>query len=494
MPVYLGMDYGGTFLKAGLYDEQGRERGIARRSVAVVNRRPGWTEKDMPSLWQSACEVLREVLASSGVPAAEVAGVGISSHGKGLYLLDRQQRPLGLGILSSDQRAVEVVRRWEAAGIPAKLYPTTLGGLWTGHPVSLLRWLKEHEPATYGAIGTVLMGHDFLRFCMTGERGCEVTNICQSDLFDMRAGRYEPRLAALLGIEECMAWLPPVVNSTATGGRVTAEAARLTGLAPGTPVVGGLFDVVASVLCAGIEDERRLNAVMGTWSITTGVTRRLADHLDHPFLYGRYPEPGWFFVHEASPTSAGNLEWFAQQLGQLDYDAVNRLVASLPKGGTDLYFVPFLYGTNAGLGMTAGLYGLSALHGREHVLQAVYEGVVYCHLVHHERMLRLFPEVEALRVTGGAARSPAWMQLLADATGLRVEVPQVEETGCLGAALAAAVGAGAFTSTFEAMRAFRAAQRTYAPDPAARERYAYKARRYVELVAALQRFDEGGRG
>jgi len=493
MAHYLGMDYGGTFLKAGLYDAAGRERGITRKSVSVVTRHPGWTEKEMPALWQAASEVIGDLLAKSGVPASDVAAVGISSHGKGLYLLDRQDRPLGLGILSSDQRAVERVRAWEADGVPAALYPSTLGGLWTGHPVSLLRWLKDHEPETYRAIGTVLMGHDFLRFCMTGHKGCEVTNICQSNLFNMREERYDPRLAALLGIEEVMGALPPVVGSTEVAGRVTEKAARETGLKAGTPVVGGLFDVVSSCLCAGIEDERRLNAVMGTWSITTGVTKRLETELGYRFLYGRHPEPGYYFVHEGSPTSAGNLEWFAEQLGQLGYPAMNAAVGALPKAGTDLLFVPFLYGTNAGLGMTAGLYGLSALHTRDHLLQAVYEGVVYCHLVHLDRMLRLFPAVEALRVTGGPARSEVWMQMLADASGLLVEVPQVEETGCLGAALAAAVGAGTFESTWQAMRAFRLPLRTYAPEPSARAAYGRKSRRYRLLVEALEGFEDRAR-
>jgi len=493
MAHYLGMDYGGTFLKAGIYDESGRERGITRKSVAVVTRHPGWTEKDMPALWQAASEVIREVIAKSKVPAADVAAVGISSHGKGLYLLDRQDRPLGLGILSSDQRAVDLVREWERDQVPQALYPSTLGGLWTGHPVSLLRWLKDHESETYSAIGTVLMGHDFLRFCMTGRKGCEVTNICQSNLFNMREGRYDPRLAFLLGIPEVMDALPPVVGSAEVAGGVSEEAARQTGLKPGTKVVGGLFDVVSSCLCAGIEDERRLNAVMGTWSITTGVTKRLETGLGYPFIYGRHPEPGHYFVHEGSPTSAGNLEWFAEQFGKLDYPAMNAAVAALKKAGTDLFFVPFLYGTNAGLGMTAGLYGLSALHTRDHLLQAVYEGVVYCHLVHLDRMLRLFPAVEALRVTGGPARSEVWMQMLADASGLLVEVPQVEETGCLGAALAAAVGAGRFESTWQAMRAFRLPLRTYQPDRAVRAAYEDKSRRYRALVHALEGFEEAKR-
>lgn len=63
--------------------------------------------------------------------------------------------------------------------------------------------------------------------------------------------------------------------------------------------------------------------------------------------------------------------------------------------------LPFLYGSNAGLEMTSGFYGLQALHTRAHLLQAVYEGVVFSRMTHLNRMLERFPRVQTLRVTGG---------------------------------------------------------------------------------------------
>ncbi len=76
--------------------------------------------------------------------------------------------------------------------------------------------------------------------------------------------------------------------------------------------------------------------------------------------------------------------------------------------------------------MTCGFYGMQALHTRAHLLQAVYEGVVFSHMTHLNRMRERFTHVQALRVTGGPAHSDVWMQMLADVSGLRVELPQVE--------------------------------------------------------------------
>ena len=483
---WLGIDCGGTYLKAGLYDAQGREHGINRQSLQTLSPLPGYAERDMDQLWQQCAATIAGLLQRTGIHGEQIKGVGISAQGKGLFLLDKQDRPLGHAMLSSDRRALAIVQRWQQDGIPEKLYPVTRQTLWTGHPASLLRWVKENEPQRYAQIGCVMMGHDYLRWRLTGVKGCEESNISESNLYNMTSGQYDPRLTQWLGIGEIDSALPPVVGSAEKGGEITPQAAAITGLAAGTPVVGGLFDVVSTALCAGIEDEFTLNAVMGTWAVTSGITHGLRDHEAHPYVYGHYVNDGQYIVHEASPTSSGNLEWFTAQWGELSFDEINQAVASLPKAGSDLFFLPFLYGSNAGLEMTCGFYGMQALHTRAHLLQAIYEGVVFSHMTHLNRMRERFTRVQALRVTGGPAHSDVWMQMLADVSGLRVELPQVEETGCFGAALAARVGTGVYCDFNDACRHLQHPVRALLPDMAAHARYQHKYHHYQNLIEALQ--------
>ncbi len=120
--------------------------------------------------------------------------------------------------------------------------------------------------------------------------------------------------------------LPPVIEPNKISGYVTENAAKLTGLAVGTPIVGGLFDVVSTARCANLDDETKLNAVLGTWSVVSGITDHIDANQSLPFVYGRYAESRKFIVHEASPTSAGNLEWFVNQW-KLDYVKINQAVA-----------------------------------------------------------------------------------------------------------------------------------------------------------------------
>lgn len=231
----------GTFIKAALFDKTGKMFSCVRENVQVISEQAGYAERDMDELWQIFARVIRQTIERSQVSPQHIKGIGISAQGKGAFLLDQENKPLGRGILSSDQRALTLVKQWQNKGIPEQLYPHTRQTLWTGHPVSILRWLKEHEPERYQRIGSILMSHDYLRFCLTGELHCEETNISESNLYNIHSGQYDPKLAELLGLEGIIAKLPPVIAANQIAGYVTPKAAELTGLAVGTAVVGGLL-------------------------------------------------------------------------------------------------------------------------------------------------------------------------------------------------------------------------------------------------------------
>ncbi|MDO5091036.1 MAG: FGGY-family carbohydrate kinase [Cardiobacteriaceae bacterium] len=488
MKYWLGIDCGGTFIKAAAFDATGNVAHLARRNMPVLSEQPGYAERDPEALWQVCAEVIRDITAV--VPAADIAAIGISAQGKGLFTLDKNGETLGRGIISSDQRALSVVKRWQAEGIPEALYPQTRQTLWTGHPVSILRALKEQEPARYQQIAAILMAHDYLRYRLTGQIACEETNISESNLYHFARGDYAAELAQTLGIAEIFDVLPPIVGATQIAGHVHEDAAKMTGLAPGTPVVGGLFDVVSTALCAGLENERVLNVVLGTWSVVTGMTGHIDDSQQMPFVYGKSAQAGQYIVHEASPTSAANLEWVNDLLGDEDYGQINQMVAALPQAASSVFFLPFLYGSNAGLGMQGGFYGLQSFHQKAHLYQSVYEGVLFSLMHHLERMRQRFPDADTLRVTGGPAKSAVWMQMLADLSGMAVEIPGVEETGCLGAAMAAMVGSGAYPDVQSASRAMQSGITRYAPNPEHQPAYAEKYRRYRLLVESLQGFNQ----
>lgn len=484
----LGIDCGGTYLKAGLYDGKGREIAITRKALTTLSEVEGYAERDMHILWEDCASCIKEVILKTGVDAKSIKAIGISAQGKGLFLLDKEGKPLGNAILSSDKRSMPIVKDWLQDGIKEKLYPITKQTLWCGHPVSILRYLKDYENSRYQKIGSIMMGHDYLRYCLTEVKAAERSNISESNLYNMKTRTYDKELAEILGISEIFDALPPIVDSSEVAGTVTKEVALKTGLAEGTLVVGGLFDVVSTALCAGLKDESNLNAVMGTWAVTSGIANSILENESHPFVYGEFVSEGQYIVHEASPTSSGNLEWFNHIIGDIPYDQLNEQIAKLPKASSDLFFLPFVYGSNAGLEMKGSFYGLQTIHTKAHMAQAVYEGVIFSHMTHVNRIRERFKAATTLRVTGGSTHSPVWMQMFADISGMTIELPQVEETGCSGAALAAGVGAGIFKNFTEAQQSLQYEVKTIQPDLKLHELYREKYAKYQALVSALQSF------
>ncbi|CAH7072006.1 L-xylulose kinase [Vibrio chagasii] len=493
MNYYIGIDSGGTFMKAALFNAKGEQQGLARVSASVINEKQGWVERDLDALWGNAVAVIKQLLETTQVEPTAIKGLSISAQGKGVYLLDKHGKNLGHGIMSSDSRSLPIVKEWLEQGKAQEIYPTTLQTLWTGHPVSIIRWVKENDRQRYDQIGAVTMSHDYLRYRLTGEVAAELTNISESNFFNSITGEYDKALLKTFGIEEIWDALPPVVKPQQQAGKITAAVAKETGLALGTPVFGGLFDVVSTAICSGINSsEDTLNYVMGTWAVTSGISKQVTQET-HNFVYGHYAVDGEYIIHEASPTSAGNYEWFADYLGEngkLDHAQNQALVDALDPASSSVYFVPFLYGSNQGLGLKSGFYGLQSHHTKGHLIQAIWEGILFCHNIHLERMRQRFPKANVLKVTGGPASSPVWMQMLADLTGMTVEISDVDETGSLGAAMMAMVGAGEFTSLEECTQAITNSASRVEPNPEHYDLYQTKYKHYQRLVQLFKQFED----
>ncbi len=496
MPDYLlGIDNGGTVAKAGLFDLEGRELAVAGRKTPMNSPAPGQTERDAEALWQATAEAVREVIERAGVDPGHIACVATAGHGNGLYLVDAAGQAVRPGIVSTDTRAAEYVARWNAQGIADAVRPKTMQSLWPGQPNALLAWLQDHEPEVLDRAAWALMCKDFIRAKLTGEFHFELTDASGTSLVDVAAGGYDSELLAAYGIAEQARLLPPLRRSEEVCGRVTEEAARQTGLRAGTPVAGGLFDVDACGLAAGIVDDRQLQIIAGTWSVNQYVSRTpVVD--PGVFMTCRYCVPDYFLIMEASATSASNLEWLVSNLlgpeaaalearGASIFDVCNREVAAVEPGATNIVFLPFLFGSNADPAAKACLLGLAGWHTRGHLLRAVYEGVVMSHRWHVDRLLQFRQRPEAIRLAGGAARSPQWCQVFADVFQTPVEIPAGTELGALGSAILAGVAAGCFADYASAVQAMVRIVDTRPPRPEYAAVYETKYARYKEALAAL---------
>jgi L-xylulokinase len=492
----LGIDNGSTVSKAALFDLSGKEIAVASCAADTEYPHPGWTERDMEMLWQSTASAIREVLAKSGARPEEIAGIGNTGHGNGVYLLDKQGQPLRNGIQSLDSRAADVVSEWNQRNLHAEVFPFTLQSFWPAQPNALLVWLKKNEPRNYERVGAILMVKDYIKYRLTDEISGDYTDMSAANLMDVRNKCYSNELLALYDLSEVADALPPLKQSSEVAGQVTGAAAQETGLAAGTPVVGGLFDVDASAIGSGVINPNQACLVMGSWSINEVIT-------EYPivdpslFMTTIFAEPDLFLTIEGSATSATNLEWFVNQFcgdehaeakrrGISVYEVCSEEVASLPPGSTNIIFHPFLFGSYVQPSARAGFYGVAGWHTRVHLLRALYEGVAFGHLSHIEKLRRAGGQINSARLAGGGSRSPVWSQIFADTIQVPMEVPDGNELGARGAALSAGIGAGVYRDYAEAVQAAVSVVRVHEPIPANTPFYLARYAEYQRLENVMR--------
>jgi L-xylulokinase len=288
---------------------------------------------------------------------------------------------------------------------------------------------------------------------------------------------YDDALLDAYGLMQAKALLPRLHWPTDIAGHVSAQAAEQTGLAIATPVVAGLFDVMASAVGAGVTRLGQASIILGTWSINQAVvdTPAAGVFMSAPL------SPGRFMAMENSATSATNLEWLAHNLLAHDRraekgsfalaDALAK--AALPKPDGPLYH-PYLYGSASDPSARAGWFGLAGWHDGTDMLRALFEGVAFAHLAHLVKLQASGVSTDDITLSGGGAKSPVWPQMIADMLGRSVKVAAEKESGALGAAMAAAVGTGRYRDLDEAAEAMVAAPRVVEPDPKMGEFYAHR--------------------
>ncbi len=485
----LGLDAGNTVIKAVIFDKTGRELALAARDGHSSMPKPGHVERDLNELWRNAVAVIGQCIDQAGIDAGEILAIGCAGHGNGLYALDRDGAPL-IGIQSLDTRAVGIVADWAKQDVGARAYAHCLQRPWAAQTPTLLAWLKHHAPDLFARIGTVFLCKDFVVNRLTGARSTDTSDMSGCGLLQMPDRRYEADLMAAYGLEDCMALLPPVLESAEIAGRITDDVAALTGLRAGTPVVAGLFDVVASAVGSGVTRTGAASVIAGTWSINQVIT-------DEPirdpsvFMVSTF-DPARYLAIESSATSAANLEWIVREFlehaadgDRSPFELCSELVASVdPEGDVPIYH-PFLYGSQQNGGARAGFYGIAGWHTRAHMLRALFEGVAFEHRRHVDRLRGAGARVDEIVLSGGGSRSKIWPQIFADVLGVPVTVARSRETGALGAAIAAAVGVGAFADFGAGAAAMTAAARNYRPDNAISPAYDRRYRIFGEINQAM---------
>jgi xylulokinase len=487
--MWMGIDVGTGGTRALLVDAQGRVcAGFTAPHEEMRMERPLWAEQRPENWWDAGQQAIRGVLSQAGISGARVRGIGLSGQMHGLVILDRDDEVIRPALIWCDQRSQPQVDAINQSVGRENVLKYTANPVLTGFTLPKLLWVRDNEPRAFERVRRLLLPKDYLRFKLTGEYASEVSDASGTSLFDVVHRRWSFDMMDRLGLDRGI--LPACHESSEITGRVTQAAAAATGLAAGTPVVGGGGDQASSAVGNGIVEAGIVSCTLGTSGVVFAHMEKVAyDPAGRVHTFCHAVRGKWH-VMGVTQGAGLSLQWFRNQLAPgADYDSLTAEAAAAPAGSQGLFWLPYLMGERTphlDAAARGGWIGLTARHQRADLIRAVLEGVSYSQRDCLDIIEDLGVPVRSVRVSGGGARSPFWRQLLADVFNKMVVTLETQEGSAYGAALLALAGTGEYGSVPEACRAAIREVDCLRPQPAATAFYTRAHRVYQALYPALQ--------
>ena len=489
--AFLGVDIGTSGVKAVLVGERGDVLASATTPLTLQTPKPAWAEQDPDAWWAASRESIRHV--ASRAAGVQVAAIGLSGQMHSSVFLDREGRVIRPALLWCDARTTAECRQISARVGDAQLGAWTANPALEGFTLPKVLWLRDNEPQAFARLARVLLAKDYVRYRLTGEMATEPSDASGTLMYDVRRDEWSRPLLAALDLPVDL--LPPLGGSAEVLGRVTAAVASDLGITEGTPVVGGGADNACGAIGVGVVAP---GDAVASWGTSGTVLAPAGAPLVDPGMRAhtfRHAAPNTWYVMGVVLSAGGAFAWFRDQLardlaGTADADRMlDSEASSVPVGAEGLSFLPYLQGERTphrDAEARGAFVGLTLAHTRAHMARAVLEGIAFA----MRDSLAILAELELpfspLLLTGGGSRSPFLRKLQADVYGVPVMLPTREEGPAYGAALLAAVGAGAFPDIVSACRATVARGAVEQPDAAAHAAYESPYRRFGALYPALR--------
>ena len=436
--MFLGLDLGTSGLKGILVDERGRVAGEAHASLAVSRPHDGWCEQ-APCDWIEAAEiVLTSLAASHGLSG--VRGIGLSGQMHGATLLDAGDEVIRPCILWNDTRS-----HGEAAAMDADPQWRSITGniVFPGFTAPKIAWVRNNEPGHAARLARVLLPKDFLRLWLTGEHVAEMSDAAGTSWLDTGARDWSDALLAETGLDRSA--MPRLVEGSAVSGQLRPALASRFGFAGCVPVAGGAGDNAASAVGCGVVRGGDAFVSLGT----SGVLFAACDAYQpapetavHTFCHA-LPETWHQMGVILAATDA--LNWYAGIAGQQPSDLTAGLGALRAPGRA--LFLPYLGGERTphnDAAVRGAFLGLEHASDRDGLTRAVLEGVTHAITDCRDALAATGTRFDRLLAVGGGSRSRYWLEAIATALGVPVDVPVAGDFGgAFGAARLAMLATGA---------------------------------------------------
>jgi len=479
MPKLLGIDVGTSGCKALLIDETGRVLRSASAEYPLSVPQPMWSEQDPADWWQG----VQSCLAQIGEPNPDAIGLTGQMHGA--VFLDENDDVIRPAILWNDQRTSAECAEIDAAVGPDRVREITRNPPLTGFQLPKIVWLRNHEPANFARVRSVLLPKDYIRFKLTGEKATEVSDASGTGIFDVARRQWSNEMMATLGLDPSL--FPPCVESK----EITGRTIGVDGLAAGIPVVGGGGDQAAGAVGTGAVRRGVISVSLGTSGVV--FTAIDAPNYDsggaaHTFCHAN---GGWHAMG-VMLSCGGALRWYRDTFGAgSGYDRIADEASAVAPGADGLTFLPYLTGERTPHNdpfARAAWAGATLAHTRGHFARALFEGISFGLRDGFNLLRGLGATSNQVRITSGGAKSAFWVQMLADMFRTPCVTLESDEGPAMGAAVLAGVGIGVWDDVGAACDQVVTIKNEYSPTNIDYD-HAYK--KYGELYSCVKSWNLG---
>ncbi|MCC7054527.1 MAG: xylulokinase [Gemmatimonadaceae bacterium] len=465
--ITLGIDIGTSGVKVALVEHATAAGdvvlGSASAPLTVQRPQPGWSEQDPAEWWQATLECVDALRALHPAATAACGAIGLSGQMHGATLLDGAGAVLRPCILWNDGRSSDACAAFEAAWPQSRAVTGNLA--MPGFTAPKLLWVREHEPALFARIATVLLPKAYVRLQLCGEAIEEMSDASGTLWLDVGQRRWSADALAATSLTESQ--MPRLVEGTEPAGRLRAALAARWGMIVPPLIAGGAGDNAAGAVAVGAVQAGDAFVSLGTSGVLWCTTDGFAPNTDgavHAFCHA---VPGTWHQMGVLLSAASCLGWWAGITGRTEEELLAELEG---RERTTAAFIPYLSGERTphdDARVRGGFAALDAAHDRADMTLAVLEGVAHAMRDARDALAAAGTHLTEADLLGGGARSPRWCQVMADVLGIPLHAVTQSEIGCaVGAARLAAMallGGGASAVAQVATRPARTA--TYLPRP-----------------------------
>ena len=482
--MYLGIDLGTSGVKSLVIDDDHQVVALAQANLEVQRPADGWSEQRPDDWIEATSKTFAELQVKFPDIVRSVRGIGLSGQQHGATLIDAADKPLRPCILWNDGRSAEQAARLNQPDLQQ------LAGsiIFAGFTAPKLLWVTEHEPDIREQVAKVLLPKDYLRLWLTGEHVSEMSDASGTGWMDIAKRQWSPALLKAGGMLEDQ--MPSLVEGSEVSGQLRSELVKQFGFADSVVVAGGAGDNAASACGMGTISEGSAFVSLGTSGVvfaSNSSYRPKPESAVHTFCHA---VPSTWHQMGVILSATDALNWFSTITGQSAADLTTELEQSSetplrPPGGVT--FLPYLSGERTphnDAAIRGGFSGIGHATDRSAMTQAVLEGVTFAVRDNIAALEQAGTSLDRMMAVGGGTRSSYWLNLIATATGIPVDVAVDGDFGAgFGAArlgMLAATGADPVSVCTKP-----AVEKSFMPDPQLKGAFDDAYERYRKAYLAM---------